>query len=112
MIHYDNKTFRSISNSESGEVDGETLFHYQQEGKLVSATYAGGSIVFGHLIALVDEKGELDMRYHHLNLTGEIRTGICHSIPELLPDGRIRLHESWCWTNGDASAGTSIIEEV
>lgn len=32
--------------------------------------------------------------------------------PEILPDGRIRLHERWQWTNGDGSSGTSIVEEL
>lgn len=38
-------------------------------------------------------------------------TGICHSIPEILSNGKIRLHETWEWTSGDLSKGQSIIEE-
>ncbi len=32
--------------------------------------------------------------------------------PEILPDGRLRLHEHWEWTNGAQGRGESIIEEV
>jgi len=39
-------------------------------------------------------------------------TGVCRSTPELLPDGRIRLHEKWQWTCGDRASGESIIEEI
>jgi hypothetical protein len=39
-------------------------------------------------------------------------TGTCISTPEILPDGRLRLHESWRWTSGDGSSGESAIEEV
>jgi hypothetical protein len=39
-------------------------------------------------------------------------TGRCHSIPEQLSDGRIRLHEQWQWTSGDLSSGESIVEEI
>jgi hypothetical protein len=39
-------------------------------------------------------------------------TGICRSTPEILPDGRIRLHEKWQWTSGDRSSGESIVEEI
>jgi hypothetical protein len=39
-------------------------------------------------------------------------TGICFSTPEILENGKIRLHESWEWTSGDQSKGTSIIEEL
>src|SRR5215213_11308077 len=112
MINYDNKTFRAVSNSDNGEVSDETIFEYQQEGNLVSATYSGGGIVFGHLIAAANEEGELDMRYHHLNTMGELMAGICHSIPQILPNGKIRLYEKWKWTGGDESEGDSVIEEI
>jgi hypothetical protein len=51
------------------------------------------------------------MRYHHVNTNGELMTGICRSTPELLPSGKIRLHEEWQWTSGDGSKGKSIVEE-
>lgn len=110
--HYDGKIFRTVVNSANGEVSGDTLFHYQQTDRIVTAVYAGGEIVSGHLIALVDEDGALDMRYHHINQRGELQTGICRSVPEILPDGRIRLHERWRWTSGNGSSGSSIVEEV
>jgi hypothetical protein len=39
-------------------------------------------------------------------------TGKCFSKPEILTNGKIRLHETWQWTSGDLSTGTSIIEEI
>ena len=36
-IDYEGKTFRSVSNSASGEVGTETVFHYHQHGRLVWA---------------------------------------------------------------------------
>lgn len=109
---YNNKTFRSVTNTSNGEVSNETLFHYHQQDKLVWAEYAGGSIVKGFLLATVLEGDILDMRYEHVNTQGELMTGRCLSTPEQLPDGRIRLHEKWQWTSGDNSSGTSIIEEI
>ena len=47
-----------------------------------------------------------------LDVTGLLRTGTCQATPEVLPDGRLRLHEEWQWTNGDRSVGRSIVEEV
>ncbi len=110
-MNYHNKNFRSISNTPNGEVSGETIFQYQQTDNIITAQYAGGGILHGHLIALADETGCLDMRYHHVNTQGVLQTGVCRSVPELLPDGRIRLHETWQWTSGDASSGSSVIEE-
>ncbi len=111
-MNYHGKIFRPVDNTENGEVSGETVFYYKQTGNIVTAEYAGGSIIAGHLIAIADEDGCLDMRYHQVNEKGELHTGICRSIPEILPDGRLRLRETWRWTSGDGSQGTSVVEEV
>lgn len=111
-INYDGRIFASVKNSATGEVGSETKFHYNQDSYIVWAEYAGGEIVRGHLIAVCDDEGGLDMRYHHVNKKGELLTGVCASTPEILPDGRIRLHEKWQWTCGDNSSGESTIEEI
>jgi hypothetical protein len=106
------KVFRSVSNSENGDVDAATIFYYQQNGEIVTARYVGGSIVEGHLIAKVLPNGQLDMRYHHLNQAGEFMLGKCLSTPSLLPDGRLKFAEAWQWLSGDGSSGWSEIEEI
>ena len=111
-ISYNGRVFRSVSNSGSGEVDARTTFNYHQEGALVWAEYSGGAIVKGHLIALADDEGRLDMRYQHVNTDGELMTGMCRTTPEMLVDGRLRLHEIWQWTSGDLSFGESQLEEI
>ncbi len=111
MINYDGKYFRPVSNTENGETSGDTLFKYRQEGNILTAEYAGGKIKYGHLIGLVDENGNIDMRYHQINDHGVIMTGLCKSTPEFMTNGKIRLHETWEWTCGDKSKGQSIIEE-
>lgn len=111
-IDYDRRRFTSVANSANGEVSGATTFDYRQRGDIVWATYEGGGIAFGTLVATVVEDGALDMRYSHVNDAGDLRTGICRTTPELLPDGRLRLHEHWRWTSGDRSEGTSTLEEV
>ena len=111
-INYHNRKFRAVQNTENGETSAETVFHYQQEGNILTAEYAGGKIVKGHLIGLVDEDGHINMRYHQVNSLGELMTGICQSKPEILENGKIRLHETWEWTSGDQSRGESVIEEI
>ena len=111
-INYNNRTFKSVSNSETGEVSSKTTFYYRQKADYVWAEYAGGEIVFGTLIAKVLGNDVLEMRYQHLNTNGELMTGKCVSTPESLPTGKIRLHEKWHWTSGDLTKGESIIEEV
>lgn len=111
-INYDGKAFASTENSATGEVSNATTFHYHQKDDLVWAEYAGGAIRFGNLIAKVVENDCLEMRYQHLNVSGELMTGKCFSTPEILADGRIRLCEKWRWTSGDFSGGESTVEEI
>lgn len=108
----DGLTFRSVSNTGTGDVGTETLFHYRQDGLIVTATYRGGDIVAGQLLARVLENGQLDMRYHHLNSRGELMLGKCISTPRRLADGRLAFSESWQWLSGDLSSGQSEIEQV
>jgi hypothetical protein len=111
-LNYDRRTFAVVRNAETGDSGPGTLFLYRQNGGRVWATYQGNGVQFGSLVAVSDESGRLDMRYQHVNGTGELRTGRCHSRPEVLGDGRLRLHESWEWTNGDCSRGHGILEEL
>lgn len=111
-VHLHNKFFTSISNTENGEVGEGTLFHYRQEGKTIWATYKGGGIVFGTLSGKMNENGLLEFHYQHRNLRDEWMSGSCLSSPEILEDGRIRLHEKWQWSSGDRSKGESVIEEM
>lgn len=112
MINYHGKLFRPIQNSENGETSAETIFQYQHEGNILTSDYSGGKIKKGHLIGLVDENGQIEMRYHQINTENELMTGICRSVPEVLPNGKIRLYETWQWTSGDLSSGNSILEEI
>lgn len=111
-INYNGRVFRTAHNTNNGEVNQETIFRYSQVNGIVSAEYSGGGILVGNLVAVVDEAGNLDMRYHHINESNEIMTGICRSKPELLTNGKLRMHEEWQWTCKDYSKGQSIIEEI
>ncbi|KAK5942151.1 hypothetical protein PMZ80_006106 [Knufia obscura] len=114
-VSYQNKTFTSTSNTVNGEVNTATVFHYHQshnDARIVWAEYTGGSIAKGFLLATIQSDYSLDARYEHINIRGELMTGKCKSTPELLGDGRLRLHEKWQWTSGDESCGESVVEEV
>lgn len=112
MFDYNDRRFRPVQNTANGETSAETIFHYKQEGRVLTSSYAGGQIVSGQLIGLVDDEGRIDMRYQQVNDSGELMTGVCNSIPEIMNDGRIRLHETWKWTSGDRSSGSSVLEEI
>jgi len=93
MVNYNDKVFRSVSSTGNGDVDEETVFQYQQNSFMISGTYSGGSILFGHLLGLVNSEGVMELSYHHINEDGDIRTGVCFSTPQVLPNGKIRLYE-------------------
>ena len=88
------------------------VFHYMQTGNILTCTYKGKNILKGQLMGLVAPNGSIEMTYHQANTKGEIMTGVCSSKPEHLPNGKIRLHETWQWTSGDKSKGTSTLEEI
>ncbi|WP_370458256.1 n-acetylglutamate synthase [Cellulophaga sp. L1A9] len=111
-MDYNNKKFRPIKNSANGETTEDTVFHYKQNGTILTSEYHGAKILKGHLIGLVGKDGTIEMRYHQVNKKGELMTGICFSKPEITTNGKIRLHESWEWTSGDMSKGKSILEEL
>ncbi|EOZ97123.1 hypothetical protein A33Q_1771 [Indibacter alkaliphilus LW1] len=111
-MNYNNKTFKAVENSKNGESSASTTFHYRQDGKIIQAEYEGGEIVKGQILGKVDEAGNIDMVYQHINVDGAIRTGKCRSSPYFAKDGRLRLKEVWQWTNGDLSTGMSEIEEI
>lgn len=112
MINYNGRKFVSIENTANGEVSSKTFFTYKQEEHIISATYSGGEIIQGILIGIVKEDGCLEFRYNHVNNKNEIRGGKCISVPEILPDGRIRLYEKWQWQDANSTEGSSIIEEA
>ena len=111
-MNYNDKKFRAVQNSSNGVVSIEMIFEYKQVGNIVTCVYKGKLISSGHLIGTVDEVGVITMVYHQISKNGEIMTGVCNSKPEVLKNGKIRLHENWQWTSGDKSKGTSILEEI
>ena len=110
-IFYDGKYFIPKMNTENGEVDNQTLFLYHQNENILWADYYGGEIKKGSIVGTVALNGEIDFYYQHINLSDQIRIGKCHSVPQILSDGRIELSEQWQWLNGDKSKGSSIVIE-
>ena len=109
-LSYDNKRFRGVVNYDDGDLTKEVLFHYHQKNRTVWGTFEGGRIRFGTLVADVLDNNQLRMVWQYLNVDGEFVSGECLSTPKLLPDGRLRLEETWTTVGGPA--GSSVIEEI
>lgn len=112
MLNLHNKIFKSVSNSENGEVSEETRFHYQQKDNIIWATYEGGQIKFGTLSGEIKEDQSLEFQYQHQNINGEFLSGYCTSYLIESENEGLCFEEHWKWTCRDFSNGTSTIEEV
>lgn len=110
-INLDNRKFKSLYNTENGQVSSLTIFHYHQENKMIWAEYAGGDIIKGFLIGKINDQS-LEFTYQHLNQDLEIMTGKCKSHCELSENNKIQLFEDWEWTCKDFSRGKSKLKEV
>ncbi|MEL7530451.1 MAG: n-acetylglutamate synthase [Bacteroidota bacterium] len=105
------RKFKSLHNSDNGEVGDDTVFHYRQAGKLIWGEYGGGQIQKGFLVGQI-EGDELSFTYQHINADFEAMTGKCQSKISLTAEGRYQLNERWQWTSGDLSEGESVLVEL
>src|SRR5262249_7978021 len=104
---YGGRRFRAAGHGEQAPVAT-----YRQRGDLVWADFAGGAVRRGSLTGLCRPDGAVEFTYTMVLADGSVLAGHCRSIPEVLPDGRIRLHEQWERYGPHAAAGTSELEEI
>lgn len=108
MIDYDGRRFRPVGDDAAGGPEAS----YRQRGDLVWAEFAGGTVRRGSLTGLRRDDDTLELAYTMVLDDGSVLAGRCRSTPELLPDGRIRLHEEWERYGPHAATGTSRLEEL
>ena len=99
-----------VADQEPGQVGTRTRFTYHERQGEIWAEYTGGDVVRGRLVG-TREGDRLDFRYVQLKRDGTTSSGHCVSTVVELPDGRVRLEETWEWESrrGD---GTSVVEQV
>jgi hypothetical protein len=108
-IDLDGRVFRSVAAVAGGQVTPETEFRFRQSGDMIWGRYSGGGIRLGFLVGTSDG-ATARFRYTQLDTTGETASGSSVDRIEALPDGRLRLHETWAWDSRPGS-GTSVLEE-
>lgn len=99
-----------VADQAPGQVGTRTRFTYHEKDGVVWAEYAGGDVVLGRLVG-TREDDRLDFRYVQLKHDGTTSSGHCVSKVVELPDGRVRLEETWEWESRRGS-GTSVVEQV
>ncbi len=108
-VDLDGRVFRCAGEVEGGQVTPETEFRFRQSGDMVWGRYSGGAIRMGFFVGTSDGV-TVRFRYTQLDTAGETASGSSSDLIEVLPDGRVRLHESWTWDSREGS-GTSVLEE-
>ena len=108
-VDLDGRVLRAAAPVAGGEVTPETEFRFRQSGDMVWGRYSGGEIRLGFFVGTSDG-ATVRFRYTQLNANGETATGSSVDRIEVLPDGRVRLHETWAWDSREGS-GTSVLEE-
>lgn len=105
----DGRLFVPVADQGAGQVGLGTRFHYRESDGQVWAAYEGGDVVRGQLVGT--RQGDwLDFRYVQLRTDGTTASGHCRSQVTALPDGRLRLAETWEWES-QPGRGTSEVEE-
>ncbi|MFI6643821.1 hypothetical protein [Streptomyces sp. NPDC050504] len=99
-----------VADQAPGQVGTRTRFTYHERDGRIWAEYEGGDVVRGHLVGTRDGD-RLDFRYVQLKHDGGTSSGHCVSMVVELPDGRVRLEETWRWESQEGS-GTSVVEQL
>ncbi|MET9590179.1 hypothetical protein ABZY45_04320 [Streptomyces sp. NPDC006516] len=99
-----------VADQAPGQVGTRTRFTYHERDGRIWAEYAGGDVVRGHLVG-TRHADVLDFRYVQLKQDGTTSCGHCVSTVTDLPDGRVRLDETWEWESQEGR-GTSVVEEL
>lgn len=109
VINYDGKRFRKVL---ADPADDAPIALYRQRGDLVWAEFTGGDVRRGSLTGTRDTDGVISFSYSMVLDDGRVISGHSVNTPEVLADGRIRLHERWERYGAHAASGVSSIEEV
>ena len=106
-----NRTFRTAENKH-GVSSGETIFHYSQEGDIVTGTYAGGKIKRGQILGRQVSPNTIHLLYHCLTTDGLLMAGESEGVLSINENGAMEIAFDWQWLNGDRSGGKSHYVEV
>jgi hypothetical protein len=90
----------------------ETVFHYRVDGPLVTATYAGGHVHAGHVVARATGEDTIETLYHALTTDGILLAGWSRGRVGIDAEGRTTLAFEWGWLSGAEGGGESRYVEL
>jgi|SRR6187402_53954 len=105
-MNLDNKKFVTVENK-NGLSSSETIFHYFQNGEVITAKYKGGAIQEGFIVGKQIDESRIELVYQCLTKEGELKVGESKGTVLENKDGKLELKFDWNWLNGDLSGGKS-----
>ncbi|MBC5992676.1 hypothetical protein H8S84_07505 [Pontibacter sp. SD6] len=105
------RKFVSTGN-EKGLSNEDTIFHYFQDGQVITGKYKGGAIAEGFLVGKQTADDELELLFHCITTGNELRAGQSKGKITAATNGQLYLSFNWNWLNGDNSGGLSFYKEV
>ena len=106
-LHLEGRRFLAQANSANGTIDTETEMHFTQDADVILATYSGGSIVDGRVLARWVSQTHIDMCYHCLTASDALQAGKAKGHFDRTSDGRLAMRLDWQWLTGDRTSGES-----
>ncbi len=107
-MHLAGKTFRAIANSTNGTINTDTTMTFVSDDERgIAGFYAGGTIKTGQVVARRQDDGTVEMLYHCVTVTGELKAGRALARFSDAADQMPSMHLDWQWLTGDQSGGVS-----
>ncbi|HAA15613.1 MAG TPA: hypothetical protein DCE41_29450 [Cytophagales bacterium] len=105
------RRFVTIENN-SGLSSDETVFHYFQNGDIITGRYQGGAILEGNLVGKQVDGSKIQLLFQCLTQDRELKVGESTGTISRNPAGKLQLKFDWRWLNGDLSGGKSEYIEI
>lgn len=109
-FNLNDRRFVTAANN-SGLSSNETVFHYRQEGEIITATYQGGHILQGHILGKQTGPNTIELLYNCITSENELMAGESQGVLSM-NDGKVQINFDWNWLNGDKSGGKSEYIEI
>ena len=107
----DQRKFVTTDN-EHGLSSNETIFHYYQNGDVITGTYKGGAIVEGFIVGKQTGEFTIELLFQCITNERELKVGASKGIISESSSGKLKLNFDWNWLNGDLSGGKSQYMEI
>jgi len=110
-MNLNNKKFVTTENK-SGLSTNETVFHYFQNGKIITGKYKGGGILEGLIVGKQTDISKIELLFQCLTEDGELKVGKSTGVISENQNRKLELKFDWNWLNGDLSGGKSEYIEI